>query len=596
MDEQKEDAKTAQAHKTIAWQLMDRIRSMGIPYVFMGAGQMIDPLMYEITKMDGITGIVAAHEGGAAFMADGYARASGKLGVCMCIGGPGVAYMVGAITSAFVDESPILVIVGQIETDKSGLGTFQDASPAGSNEIRYLDQITALSMEIPSVAVVKHHFNQLVNAAIAHRRPVSMSIPVQIQEKLSKPLWNLGSHINFDPPRIIDRAKCGSIVDLMRSAERITFLVGNGSSLSKAEKELLAFSERYCIPVATTLRAKGFFPENHPNSLGVFGYAGTNHATEAVLSLEGTTRRNDLLIVLGARLNQRNSMKWHQKMRPKFGICQIDINSESVGKYYPVDVEAVGDVRTFLEWLSTEQDESFDDRMRETIPIRQSWLAEIRSVPRHQAINADLAKQNHVHPALLMQHINKVMPAETMILADSGAHRAFAGHYLQSNSPNSYLTATNYGPMGWAIPAAIGAKLARPDVPCLAITGDGCMLMHGIELQTASFNNICVIIVVVNNSALGNVYLRAVGQVQYPSAPLMALQTHDWVLFSKSLGGDGRLVRKESELDAALTEALAYEKGPFVIDVRCPPNCPTPIGSWKDKKNNSVWAPEEYLG
>jgi acetolactate synthase I/II/III large subunit len=191
-----------------------------------------------------------------------------------------------------------------------------------------------------------------------------------------------------------------------------------------------------------------------------------------------------------------------------------------------------------------------------------------------------------IHPARAVADLRQVAPRDCVLLVDSGAHRVFGGHYWDSPTPNAYLTATSMAPMGWAIPAAIGAKLARPELPCAVVTGDGCMLMHGIEIQTAARHGLAIVYVVINNGALGNVYLRA-KQMSPAAAALSLLRTHDWVQFARSLGADGTVVEQPGDLVAAYEQAFR-SGGTFIVDVRCDKDATTPVGPWNRAKGASL--------
>jgi acetolactate synthase-1/2/3 large subunit len=352
----------------------------------------------------------------------------------------------------------------------------------------------------------------------------------------------------------------------------VAILAGQGAESSRCSDELRQFAERFHIPVATTLRAKGVLPEDHPLSFGVFGYAGTRHATELLLG------RVDMLLVLGSGLNQRDTMYWNEALRPTRGIVQVDVDATAIAKNFPVDVAVVGDCGRAIEALTNAGNERLqwlDAGKTE----RQSWTESVRaSGP--LLYDADNCSSDAVpiHPARVITELRNMMPRDTVAGVDSGAHRAFAGHYWKAYAPNQYISATNLGPMGWAIPAGIGAKLARPQWPCVVITGDGCMLMHGMEIQTAARFAVPVIWVVLNNGALGNVYLRAKKQGPGP-ASLTSLPTHDWAGFAGSLGAEGATVEAPEDLAPAFKAALQAGQ-PYVVDVRCGKDYPTPVTPW----------------
>jgi acetolactate synthase-1/2/3 large subunit len=310
-------------------------------------------------------------------------------------------------------------------------------------------------------------------------------------------------------------------------------------------------------------------PEDHPLSLGVFGYAGTRHAIEALLS-----NSLDVLMVLGSGLNQRDTLFWNRGLRSCKAMVQVDKNPEQIGAAYAVDLPIVGHCEAVLRRLlgaPAGRSASFAAVKAK----RKQWLDGILKSPRLYDAENCTSDEAPIHPARVIHELRQAMPRDTTLVVDSGAHRAFAGHYWTAYEPRQYISATNLGPMGWAIPAAIGVKAARPDSPCVVITGDGCMQMHGIELASAARFGIAVIYIIINNGALGNVYLRAKKMGAGP-AEMTEIPTHDWVAFGKSLGVAGWRVEQPAELAGVFRQALALGK-PCVVDVRCGRDYPTPV-------------------
>ncbi|GAB6261528.1 thiamine pyrophosphate-binding protein [Photobacterium sp. R1] len=585
----------------VAKYVLNTIRANGVDHVFMIPGGVIDPFLNQFgTGKEDVKAIVAASEAGAAYMADGYARASGQFGVCMGIGGPGTANMIGPLAAACTDESPVLVLAGEVPTEWSGRGGFQDASEAGLNDVRMLSSVTEMAMKVPEAPMVPHLLDRALRTMLGQEfKPVSLSFPKQIQtqdiDTQAHPVAALQEATRT--PRALDLAGaeilCQGLIQAGQAGmANITILVGSGAVRSEATQALIRFAERYQIPVATTLKAKGVFPENHPLSLGVFGYSGTRHSTLALLHQHASeasaqpAEGNQLLLVLGSSMNQRDTMRWDQGLQPEAGIYQVDLDISMFGKNFPVDVLVQGDVSAVLSWLLAKEQETRLLPLREMNHQRQQWLTSIVSQPRFYEPEYLTSEASPMNPARVIAELQKVAPEDTVIIGDSGAHRAFAGHYWQSHGPRQYLTATALAPMGWAIPAGVGAKVANPDHPCVVITGDGCMLMNGIEIQTAARHQLPLIVLVINNSALGNVFLRA---ETANAKELTSLSTHDWAAFSRSLGGEGIVVEHPGELANAFEQAFAAQ-GPFVIDARCDPNIPTPVNPWRQELDHPDWA------
>ncbi|WP_051902318.1 thiamine pyrophosphate-binding protein, partial [Photobacterium sanctipauli] len=435
--------------------VLDTIHKQGVDHIFMVPGGVVDPFLDEFGTTDkDVKAIVAANEAGAAYMADGYARASGKFGVCMGIGGPGIANMVGPLAAAYADGSPILTLAGEVPTEWDGRGGFQDASAAGLNDIGFLSQVTELALEIPQSQMVPHMLDTAMRKMLGRdQRPVSLSFPKQIQTESIQYTPSLHKCIQCEniSPRAIDLSAAsklikGMVTSCLSNQTNITILAGSGAVRSEASDALLAFAEKYHIPVATTLKAKGVFPEDHPLSLGVFGYAGTQHSTLALLNSDKSNPNcpnqgiadNHVLIVLGSSLNQRDTMRWDEHLKPENGIYQADVNISAFSKNYPIDYAINSDIKTLLEWLLADEQSEELKPVSETVSARQAWLGTIKDRSRFYDSENTLSNAIPMHPARVIHELQQLMPKETMIIGDSGAHRAFAGHYWQSQAPREY--------------------------------------------------------------------------------------------------------------------------------------------------------------
>lgn len=564
----------------------------GMKNIFLVPGGLIDPFLPVFAKVPEIKPIVAAQEGGAAYMADGYARASGNFGTCMSIGGPGLTNMTTAISTAYTDGSGILVLSGEVPTNIEGCGQFQDASAGTFNDSEILENITVYSESVENPLLLRHHLNTaMVRMLSQPRRPVHISLPQDAQLAEVKEPYEVLSR-NLSHGRIIDPEAASQLWGRIRPdgsagapARKIAILAGSGVLYSDASDALRQFAERFSIPVATTQKAKGALPEDHPLSLGVFGYAGTRHATAALLSGE-----LDLLIILGSSMKVRDTMYWSEKLSPKRGSVIVNVSPSEIGEIHIRNkLPVVADIRTFLNHLLTSCSKEEDKLLRDGISMRQEWVKEIRSNPRFYDDENCSSDQVPIHPARVISDLTRVMPEDTVLLVDSGAHRAFAVHYWESKAPGLFLSATNLGPMGWAIPAAVGAKLARPELPCAVITGDGCMLMHGMEIQTAKRYDLPIIYVVLNNAALGNVWLRAHQEGPVP-AELTSLPDHDWAGFARSLGLEASTVTNPGDLTEAYKRALASGTT-YLIDVKVDKDCATPIEPYQEEKK--LWSYQE---
>lgn len=550
--------------------VLDVLHQEGVSHLFLVPGAPIDPFLEQLAHSDRVRTIVAAHEAGAAFMADGYSRAGRRFGACLSIDGPGFTNTLTALATASADRSAVLAITGISKTQTRGQGAFQDLDSLGIPSQAIADAFKLPQITLKASHHTYHHLRRLLQTMLspATRGPVQLSIPVDLQKTDVEGHWRPLAQQVYES-RFLDYDSCDQFWPKAGAHTKIAILAGSGCAQSDANAALIQFAERYRIPVATTLGGKGVFPENHFLSLGVLGWFGHGPAINTLTS--GTL---DVLFVLGSRLNMLTSLGWSSGLRPYSALVVNDINSQGLLGDYPVDLSILGDARTCLTRLNNAP-AALSEQLTASIEARQHWLDNLKVNGTLFNAPADYHSElEPIHPARALNVLRQVMPADTLFFSDSGAHGFFAGHYWQSNYPNQCFSTIKYmGSMGWAIPAAIGAKLARPQAPCVVVTGDGCMLMHGIEIQTAARYAVALICVVINNSALGNPKIRA-DKFSPEMGKLHELPSHDWAGFARSLGALGLTVITPSQLMPAFESALAANRA-VVIDVRCG-NYPTP--------------------
>ncbi len=553
--------------------ILDALAAEGLHHLFMVPGGLVDPFLPALARHDKLKPVIAAHEGGAVYMADGYARASGGFGAALGIGGPGCCNMATAVAAAKTDGSPLLVMTGEVPVDLEGRGAFQDASQATLDDTAVMAPLTRLSKTVADARNLNHWFRHALTRMWAQPRgPVHLSLThdALTGECAADYVKVFGFFVGAEPlSRAPADAALGLLADTQRDMSRIAFLVGAGVEHDAAAACLKMLAERWSIPVATTLRAKGVFPEDHELSLGVFGYAGTRHATNAILDDE-----LDCLLVLGSGLNERDTMHWTVRERTKALMIHVNTDMDELTANGDLGHVVPGSCHAFLD-LMDDRAGVIGPALREGEARRRQWLATIKAGPRLYDVENCSRATAPIHPAAAISALRKVFPRDGIVLVDSGAHRAFAGHYWSAYQPRTYISATNLGPMGWAIPAAVGVQCARPDARVAVITGDGCMQMHGIEVQTAARYQLPIVYVVLNNGALGNVWLRA---RQYGALPaeLTSIPDHDWAGFARSLGAQGFTVREPAALGDTFQKALAAGTT-VLIDVKADKNCPTPV-------------------
>ena len=557
--------------------IVQSLAAEGVDHVFMVPGGMNDPFMPAMTA-GGVRTIVAAHEGGAAYMADGYARASGRLGVAFGIGGPGVFNMVTALAAARVDRSAVLAISGEVPTDRAGRGAFQDASGAALDDVSVLKPVTAQSLSVAAPGLLDGELRTAALTALRDGFPVHLSVPLDVQRADVDATWTPLPKAAYRPQFVDEPALRQAIqvfaADAGAPAANVVILAGIGVRQAGAEAALIRFAERFEIPVATTLPAKGSIPEDHPLSLGVFGYGGSRWATEAILD-PGV----EVLLVIGSPLSQRDTLNWDVKMLPSEELIQVDADPSLIGRTWPASVPVTASPKAFLERLAA-ADGSVATGLATGLPQRRAFLADVRGRgPRTYETDDMHSDAVPMHPARMVAEARAACPRETVLAVDSGAHRAWCSEYWPSYGNNDYVSLANLAPMGGAIPLGIGAKLARPQRPLVVATGDGCMLMHGMEIHTAARHQIPLVVLIFDNRSYGNIWYRAHGLGPGPEA-LTDIPGIDWPAFARALGGDGVTVERPEQLAEAFERGLAYP-GPFVIAARIDKRYPTPIAPWR---------------
>ena len=554
----------------VADALFNVLSKEAVSHIFCVPGQPIDALLESATSRGSVIPIVAAHEAGAVYMADGYSRASSRFGACLCIGGPGITNTMTALATALADRSPLLVATGDTQRQNKHLGALQDLACIDTCASAVVAPVTTARLTLEAPEQTLRYLRTLLQRMLApaSRGPVQLTIPMDLQKALVHETWTPLNATDFHP-RPLDETGCQRFWRTVGPRPRIAILAGSGCIQSDASEELLRFAERFHIPVATTLGAKGVFPEDHPLSLGVLGWFGNGLAIQAL-----TGNVLDTLVVLGSRLNMLSSLGWAPGLQPAHALIVNDINADVLCSAYRVDLSINGDTAAFLTTLNRCSQED-GSSLQASLADRKRWLETLtRSHPRHEAVNNTVTSLQPIHPARVVHDLQQVMGADTLLFSDSGAHAFFVGHYWKSLRPRRFFTSIKYmGAMGWAIPAAIGAAFACPGEPCVVVTGDGCMLMHGIEIQTAARHGLPLICVVMNNAALGNPKLRA-DAVNPALGKLHELPLHDWAGFATALGATGLTVTDAEQLVPTFKYALGCG-GTVVIDVRTG-NYPTP--------------------
>ena len=535
------------------------LEAEGINYFFMVPGKLINPIMScynkQISSSYVIRPIVAAHEAGATAMADGYARATGHFGVCIVIDGPGTTNAVPMLTAAQADRSSVLLIAGQIPRDFRGMGAIQDTTASGISTVDMLKTVCNKSIEISHTTVLPRFFKSAIRNIIGINKGtgyISISKDILLEEQKEIPTCTTKP---CDKPSIIDINATDEFVDkILSKNQKVIILTGSHCNKEKLYYSLKEFSEKYSIPVATTISSKGLFDEEHPNFIGLYGYSGHERAFKTISSREA-----DVILLLGFDATQWTTLAWHPALLSHKNLFHIDQRPSLIGEY--VESEGIiAEPETFLKYL----DKKAEPYLTKGNNSRKIWLKKIRKQPLYTQDLTDIYSAQPIHPALIVQEARSIFPIDTIAVADAGVHRSYAAHYWKTYGPYQFFAATKYAPMGWAVPASIGIKLACPEQRVVTFTGDGCMLMSGLEIQTAAKLNLDITFIVFNNGFYGASYFNNIDNEEC----LTKIPLHNWALIAEGLGVKGFRVTEPSKLRNTYKEALA-NSGTKLIDIVC---------------------------
>lgn len=581
----------------VAELLVAYLEQLGIDYIFGVPGGAIEPIYNALARSSrrgGPRPVVARHETGAAFMADGYMRETGKIGVCCATSGPGATNLITGVACAYDNGIPMLVLTGQPALPAFGKGALQESACTGVNTLAMFRHCTTYNslvshpeqMEAKLIAA-------LMRATRTPRGPVHLSIPLDIlksHSQLTKPSYDLRKLLQ--PSSQIDEAAVDELAELVKAARNIVLLIGGWCG--EASGAILQFAELKNCTVVTTPDGKGLVSPHHPHYKGVFGFAG--HASaNAALRDESV----DLILAIGTSMGEWASSGWSDSLLNS-RLVHIDDSDDHLARSPMAKLLVRGRMLTvfdrLIERIRMAQTES--ERM---LDLQAKTKLTANTVHEPELEQGAIEKQNSnatpITPQRLMRDLGRLFPPSTRYLADSGSSVAWAIHYLRPRdrrmserrtggerkitsgrrkTEGGWLrVTTDFAPMGWAIGGAIGTAMGCPDVPVVCITGDGSMLMNGQEISVAVAESLTVIYVVLNDAALGMVKH---GQRLAGAEPIAyELPRTDFTALAKALGAEAFTVRSPEDLGALDIEAICRRKGPTLIDARIDPEEVPPI-------------------
>ncbi len=524
------------------------LRQEKVEYVFGYPGGAVLKIYEKLYDVKHLKHILVRHEQGAAHMAEGYAKATGKVGVVLVTSGPGATNTVTGIADAYMDSVPIVVFTGQVATQLIGNDAFQEADIVGIT--RPITKHNFLVRDVNELAsTVKKAF---FIASTGRPGPVLVDLPKDVINSVCEFEYPDKVEMRgYKPTFLGHQNQIKKAAEIIKNAKKPLLYVGGGVIMSNGERELRLFAKENNLPVTMTLQGLGAFPGTDPQSLGMLGMHGTYWANQAVNNC-------DVLVSLGARFDDRVTGKVDTFATKAYKI-HVDIDPTCIDKNVIVDLPIVGDVKHVLAELAAE--------MNEPLPISE-WWDQINSWREECPLHYE-KDDGKLRSEFIIQKISEKTKGEAIVVTDVGQHQMWTAQYYKFNNPRSHLTSGGLGTMGFGLPAAIGAAFGVKDRPVVLISGDGGFQMNIQELATAVYNKLPVKLFIINNSFLGMVrQWQELFHAEKYSFTDLSESNPNFVKVAEAFGLKAIAVNSPSEVDEALDEALAFNDGPVLIEFK----------------------------
>jgi acetolactate synthase-1/2/3 large subunit len=540
------------------------LEELGVDDVFGLPGGAILPTYDPLMDSAKINHILVRHEQGAGHAAQGYAMVTGRAGVCIATSGPGATNLVTAIADAHMDSVPMVAITGQVSSAVIGSDAFQEADIVGiTMPVTKHSYLVTKAQEIPRVLAEAFHI-----ATTGRPGPVLVDIAKDAQQSMMTFSWP--PKIDLPGYRTVVRGHSKQVREaakLIAAAERPVFYVGGGVIKAHAARELRELAELVGAPVATTLMARGVFPDSHPQHVGMPGMHGSVSAVTAL-------QQADVLITLGARFDDRVTGVL-STFAPGAKVIHADIDPAEISKNRTADVPIVGSVKEIIPELADACRERF---AAEGAPDLSAWWAMLNRLLETYPLGFAEPDDGLVAPQQVIQRIGELTGPEAVYVAGVGQHQMWSAQFIKYERPHSWLNSGGLGTMGYSVPAAMGAKVGNPDRVVWAIDGDGCFQMTNQELATCRLNNIPIKVAVINNSSLGMVrqWQTLFYDGRYSNTDLNTghdtVRVPDFVKMADAYDCVGLRCERVEDIDATIEQALAINDRPVVIDFVVSPN------------------------
>ena len=537
---------------TGAQSLVKALEQTGVEVMFGIPGGAILPA-YDPIYDSKIRHILVRHEQGAGHAATGYAQVTGKVGVCIATSGPGATNLVTPLADAQMDSVPIVAITGQVPGPAIGTDAFQEADIRGV-----------------TMPITKHNYlitnpDDIPNAIAEAFYIASTGRPGPVLVDIAKDALQMQTNFNYpknvklagyNPVSAPDKNLVNQAAQLIAQSKKPVFYVGGGIIKANASAELMQLAQLVNAPVVTTLMARGAFPDSHPLHLGMPGMHGTVAAVTAL-------QKADLLITLGARFDDRVTGKL-SSFATKAKVIHADIDPAEIGKNRHADVPLIGDLKLTLKALIPAVQTEFAKNRADI----SAWLNEVNSWRQRFPLGFDEPADGSLSPQYVIKRIGEISGPDAIIAAGVGQHQMWASQFINYEKPRTWLNSGGLGTMGYAVPAAMGAKVGAPNQTVWAIDGDGCFQMTNQELVTCALNNIPIKVAVINNESLGMVrqWQTLFYNQRYSNTDLHSKRVPDFKLLAEAMGCVGMRCEKKSDVDKTIAAAMAINDRPVVVD------------------------------
>ena len=534
--------------------LVASLEAAGVDVMFGIPGGAILPA-YDPIFSSSIRHILVRHEQGAGHAATGYAQVTGRVGVCIATSGPGATNLVTPLADAAMDSVPVVAITGQVPSVAIGTDAFQEADIRGiTMPFAKHNYLITNPADIPRAIAEAFHI-----ASTGRPGPVLVDIAKDALQAMTD--FKFPTSVNlagYKPKSVPDNQSILDAAALITQSSKPVFYVGGGVIKANASRELLELAQLLGAPVVTTLMARGAFPDSHPLNLGMPGMHGTVAAVTAL-------QKADLLITLGARFDDRVTGKL-STFAVNAKVIHADIDPAEIGKNRFADVAVLGDLKNTISALIP----ALKSALAKNQPDLTPWLNQMNSLQAAYPLGYDKPNDGTLSPQYVIERLGKISGPEAIFAAGVGQHQMWASQFVSYENPRTWLNSGGLGTMGYAVPAAMGAKVGAPDTTVWAIDGDGCFQMTNQELVTCALNNIPIKVAIINNESLGMVrqWQTLFYEGRYSNTNLESKRIPNFPMLAEAMGCVGLSCEREEDVDATIEKAMGINDQPVVIDFR----------------------------